>query len=635
MRLAAVALLFRSAGLGAAAFAPGTALPPDPPTGPVTVRETPVVESTPPASPGTGIRWYLAPIRYNGSVTLDGRWVRRDDGTLSNQAFAYTQVEMASHVWQPWFIQLSGSVGALVARDRTSGGDVAAASGTSGALSGSLGVAVFPSSRFPFQFNASLSDSRASGDVLDSQYVSLRIGVSQSYRPNRSRDQFALRYDFSLYEAPSGAQDKAHVLSATAQMYFGRHSVAANAGLSRNSLSETGGSTSNVALSLQHGYQPVTEAVNVHTTATYNANTTNVGNMGLESHSDLAQISSVATWRPQQGDWLFSPESPLYVTGSARLAVAGSRQNRIGSRSRTVNGTIGANYDWSRQMRLSASASLSHLSAPDASTTVGAVAGSLSYAFDPIKFGGWEYRPGVGGSVGASFSNVFDPRATAAAQASHGIGRSIRLGSLASMSLSLSQSGSLSREFGSDEAVTARSLGHSLGLSWSGASTSDSQLYGGVSLSDSRSWAETDSDAQLVNLQLNRRSQLSRSSSWSAGLTAQASRSNRPQIDPVTGRIQSAEAGWQRYYSGALSYQQSRLFGVPRLNYTMQLSLNSQQLESRALGDIDAPRQRISEQFENRVNYSIGRLDARLSALVVRIEGRVVSSMQLRLQRSF
>jgi c(7)-type cytochrome triheme protein len=42
--------------------------------------------------------------------------------------------------------------------------------------------------------------------------------------------------------------------------------------------------------------------------------------------------------------------------------------------------------------------------------------------------------------------------------------------------------------------------------------------------------------------------------------------------------------------------------------------VNSQQLESRLAGDIDAPVERISESLESRLDYSIGRLEARLSA---------------------
>jgi hypothetical protein len=63
--------------------------------------------------------------------------------------------------------------------------------------------------------------------------------------------------------------------------------------------------------------------------------------------------------------------------------------------------------------------------------------------------------------------------------------------------------------------------------------------------------------------------------------------------------------------------------------------VNSAQLERRADGDIDAPRERITESLENRLDYTIGRLDARLSARIARVEGRAVSAVFLRVQRRF
>src|SRR5690606_23378742 len=65
------------------------------------------------------------------------------------------------------------------------------------------------------------------------------------------------------------------------------------------------------------------------------------------------------------------------------------------------------------------------------------------------------------------------------------------------------------------------------------------------------------------------------------------------------------------------------------------LAINSQQLESRALGDVDAPLERITESLESRIDYSIGRLEARLSARLARVEGRSVAALFARVQRRY
>jgi hypothetical protein len=93
--------------------------------------------------------------------------------------------------------------------------------------------------------------------------------------------------------------------------------------------------------------------------------------------------------------------------------------------------------------------------------------------------------------------------------------------------------------------------------------------------------------------------------------------------------------GWMRYYNGTVSYENQRAFGVPRLRGTVLLGVNSQPLERRALGDIDAPRERISESLEARLDHAIGQLDTRLSARVARVDGRVLAAVQARAQRRF
>ena len=74
---------------------------------------------------------------------------------------------------------------------------------------------------------------------------------------------------------------------------------------------------------------------------------------------------------------------------------------------------------------------------------------------------------------------------------------------------------------------------------------------------------------------------------------------------------------------------------MPRLRHTVLLGVNSQQLERRALGDIDAPRERISQSLESRLDFAIGRLETRLSARVADVDGHRVAALQARAQRRF
>jgi hypothetical protein len=129
--------------------------------------------------------------------------------------------------------------------------------------------------------------------------------------------------------------------------------------------------------------------------------------------------------------------------------------------------------------------------------------------------------------------------------------------------------------------------------------------------------------------------QLTRHSHWAANLTLQAARSQSSEVDVFTGERRDFGQGWQRFYNGSVSFEEQRAFGVPRLRASVLLVVTSQPLERRALGDIDAPRERISESLEARLDHAIGRLETRFSTRVARVEGRVVTALQARAQRRF
>ena len=93
--------------------------------------------------------------------------------------------------------------------------------------------------------------------------------------------------------------------------------------------------------------------------------------------------------------------------------------------------------------------------------------------------------------------------------------------------------------------------------------------------------------------------------------------------------------GWQQFHSGSLTYENQRAFDVPRLRYTVLLSLESQPLERRMDGNVDAPRERVTASFENRLDYAIGRLETRLTARLVRFDGRGVATLFAHVQRRY
>jgi hypothetical protein len=628
-------LLLRAGSSGAAAFVPG-APEADPPTGATGRLES---ELAVPAA-GDGIRWEFARIRWGGTLSFDARRLRLEDGSRSSQGLVYNDIEMATHVWQPWFIQLRAGAGLLASRDQATPVDGATQSSTgSVALTGRVALSVFPVSRFPFEFRAEVADSRAGGDSLGADFRTYRLGVTQAWRPESGGDNVNASLDYSRLESLGGIEDTVITLRGTALRQLADHSFELSAQLSGNDRSDSEDRTRIGLLNGRHAFHPG-EALHVDTLASWNEVRLKSGDGGsrFDSRSDVRQISSFATWRPREGDALYWSESPMYLTGSVRLLDAGAETESnlafAEQHARAFNGTLGASIDLTREWRISGGVSAGYVHVDDQPRSLNASGtGGATWTPQGLVFGDWRYSPSVGASGSVTRSSQVALRHAVGVQASHGLARTWLASEADSISFNVTQSLGVLHESQSPDQT--RALSHSASVYWQGASDGATQSYAGVSFSDSRTRAQDTGNFQLVNMQFSRRTQLTRDASWSGNLTWQSARSDSTQLDPFTGTLREAGLGWQRFYSGSLSYEHQRFLDTPRLRYALILTVNSQQLESRAIGDVDAPLERITESLESRLDYSIGRLEARLTARLARVEGRSVQALFARVQRRY
>lgn len=627
--MAVVTLVLRSACADAASFTPGSSEP-DPPTGATGRLEAP--QSLPARG---GIRWELAPLRYSGTVAFDARLLRLGNGTQSMQNLVFTDIDFATYVWQPWFIQLRAGLGIVASRDSSSSPGAPSVANTGTSLTGRFAMTVFPVSRFPFELRADMGDSRVQGDTFGNDYRSGRFSVSQAYTPEIGNDHYSLNFDHSRLSAGTGGGDTVNSLRGTAQRQIGQHSFDFSGQMTVNKRTDADGQSRIVALSGRHTFEPV-DALHVDTLATWNQVRLQAASPSadLDSVTEIRQISSFATWRPREGQWLYSVDSPLYLNASLRLVDASTDAGAGEQRLRAINASMGATQELTPEFRLAGglSASLLFPGRASSSNTTAANA-SATYTPQGLLVGQWRYSPSLGASLGVSRSSDSGGRHSLGLQATHGVSRSYPFAEGDSLSLNLSQTLSVSQD--SQAQGLSRALAHSAGVAWQGGGGGPSLSYVALSASDSRTSAHESGSFQLVNLQVSRRTQLSRDASWSGNLTMQASRSDSSTTDSVLSAPQRPKPDWQRFYGGSLSYENRRILGVPRLRFTALLTLNSQQLESRAAGDIDAPRERISRSIEGRFDYSIGRLETRLTARLAHADSRNVASVFFRVQRKF
>ena len=626
--VSALSALLPAGPATAAAFLPGPNEA-DPPTGEkaVAVPEEPLA--------GGGIRWQLAPPRWRGSLSLDTRWLRLEDGRHTTLGQVLGDLEFASYVWQPWFIQLRGGVGGLVARDASGGGDSPPSQNGTLAATGRVQLIVFPASRFPFELRADVGDSRSSGETLVNDYRTLRVSVSQAYRPPTGNDSYALNFDLSRVRGSDGAADSLGLLQASAVKQWTDQSLDVGLHWSDNKRSDNDDRSRQANLTARHAWQPQT-AFSTETLASWNDLRLRVGGAGSPPRLDttMLQLSTFATWRPREGDWGYSENAPLTGAATVRLLESASGNGGSVQRAKAVNLSAGLAKEFSHAWRVNGAVSVNHLDiGAGTPTTLTALNGSVLFTPENVMWGDWRWAPTASASVGLNDTPEGERRQLIGLQGSHGVSRNWALGGGHSLSLNLSQSLGVLRE--SPTPVTSSGFSHGLGLFWQSSGDGASQSFAGLSLNDSRTRALADGHFQLVNLQVSRRTQLSRHNSWSASLTLQATRSDAELIDPFTDTLRMQSDGWQRFYSGALTFESQRVFGIPKLRFTGLATVNSQQIERRAAGDIDAPLERITESLEARLDYSIGRLDTRLAARLARIDGNTVAALSARAQRRF
>lgn len=630
--LASLALAAARCAQGAA-FLPGTEA--DPPTGAVQRGEPNAAEPL----AGSGIQWRLGPWRHQGQVVLEARGLQLEDGSRTRLLLGSAEVDWANHIWQPWFVQFRLGLGLVGSRSDGSG--PATVQGQN--VTARAAISVFPASRFPFELRADLGDSRSgnAGGALNlgTEYRSRRLSLSQGWRPEVGNRHLQLQLDRSELIDDRG-RDTLSTLNASALHQQGPQQWDLALGWSDNRRSDTAEHTRLASAAARHSWRP-DSGLSVETLASVNEVRLGLGSTGGAA-SRVDQLSSFVAWRPSRRPWAGAGQT--LVAGSARWARVDSSGAGASGGSQALSATLGVTQELSEAWRtgLSLSGTQVQADAGNGGSTWATQAG-VNWAPPVAALAGWRYAPSAGFNAGLSAVDRADGvgsggrvrRETAGAQGAHGVSREVSLDDAGLLSLSLTQSAATLHESGQPQAT--RSLAHGAGLGWQWQPADAQQLFGGLTLSEARNRGADRGRFRLVNLQFSHRWALGRYAYWAANFTFQATRNDSTALDAFSGqRRESTDSGhWQRMTTGALSYEDQRAFGVPRLRHSVQLSLASQPLERRALGDIDAPRERVSQSLESRLDYPIGRLDARLAVRVARVEGRSVAGVQARLQRRF
>lgn len=565
--------------------------------------------------------WGLAPVRWGGALTAEMRRSKSEDQPRRLQSVGIANIRGSSYLWEPWFAAVSGGLGWLASRDDSGGGTGPTqgqpryANATD--VTGNGDVTLFPVSRFPFHAYFGKSDSRASGEQTLTNTINTRYGARQSYRPLEGNANFAASYDRSTLESAAFGRDTVDALAASMNRSAGAQAFEFTGSSTRNTRSNTGESAALSQFAARHGYRPERNFT-VESLASASKNDFHLVTAGApsDSSSRFAQANTFATWRPEEG-------SPLYLTGGGRVFRAAVANSTGETESLTLSGNLAATYALTQRTSITGSAMVTQFLSDATDRTSTMQSASVTHLGDPAALLGSVYTWNGGANVSNETVSSDSDRRSVGGQLGHNLAWTLPRDGGSQLGLGFGQGVGATYDTVSLDQETLTNTGN---ISWRlirGAATS---AYSSLSGSDTRTWGYNANHFQLINFQVSGQTQSDRNSSVAANLTLQGIRQKRQGEAEYVSSLNA---------SGNVSYFHLRAFDVPRLRYSARYSVNESQYGTRLQGNVNAPREQVSQAFEQQLDYNVGRIVLRLSIRLAEIDGQRNTLAFFRLSREF
>jgi hypothetical protein len=554
---------------------------------------------TPPAAPQL--------VRYNGELRVDSRASAPEQSDPTYLVGTTARINMESFIWKPWFASIGGTL------DTSRIHTFAESDSQTQVLSGDARLRLFPASRFPTFGFVSVTDTRTdveSSTIPERQVRVTRFGLSQSYQPESGRAFVSGLLDRSIEE---GTEDRLRAvidrvtlngsLITERQRFGGDFNVRRlTRELNQEELFELVGT-------FRHNARPV-DTVTVDSFATYTDTRSETSLSDLSNR--VIQANSLAVWRPRR--------VPLTMSGTARVIARQQERDGSGDDSTTTNLAVGGDYLINRRTRLSANVT-ANITDENANSTQGA---TLSYNPDPFPLGSFTYNWITSTTVFNQLGAEAGDRAELGALFSHNLTRARPLAGAPAWTLSIAGNNNISGRVNSVDGSSATlGLNGSIGMSHARASGStslrldanDSRTYG-----TSGALATGDNNFQSINFNLSHRQALSNNSQWNAYI---ATGWNRQDF--------GGEANTTEFSNLNVAYSNARFLGVRRMLFRSQLTARTVDL---LFGDL-ATEENSDMRWENRVDYTIGKLEMRLIATLSRVNARNGYTVVFSIARKF
>ena len=551
----------------------------------------------------------VPPIRYTGELLTTVRVDIPEEREKIYQLGSSTTLGASTYVWQPWFATLDGSF-SLFNTQTWSEADTSALLG-----SGELTLNVFPRSRFPFSAFVDVEDRR---QEFGSRFTEsrdrrlLRYGLRQQYRPLDGASNYSVLLERTQDESGDGRFVRA---TNRADMSMGyrltRHDISAHLNVEQTDLEGPAAQQlSNLVATVQHSYRP-TDTLTIDNFGSFENVSTQARAGDVEIRS--VELSSFASWNPL--------DSKLSMTGDLRYESNEVEFSGDGGTD-VASGNINARYAWSRELRLTGVLQGSVTRGAQSSNTTRQSLG-LSYSPRATDVLGFQYDRSASAFANNRTESTGDGAQSLGAGFSHGLSHVMTFGSNDSFTLSGNVSQSIDTSLTTDSG-NGSTLTHagSFGVAHAGVQSTSRVL---LNLQDSRAFGSTGLgiggvDIQSINFHAQHDSRFGRF----ATLTGSASVSwVRQSFEDATLRTDESSAF-------SLTFRHGRVLGVRRLRFTSMLEIQADSLTFLQRGGEDGFRE---IDFENTLEYSIGRVELELEYDVRESNGRFNNSIFFSLKR--
>ncbi|MDH3715376.1 MAG: hypothetical protein OET44_16190 [Gammaproteobacteria bacterium] len=570
------------------------------------------------------------PVKVWGELGYDFRFEDFEQQGDLTEHVGVARINASTFIYEPWIATVDGGLGLNA---RAASGDRAGSD--SDQILGDGILRLFPLSRFPFELFALRSDTRTDTDIAGTDVLVTSYGFQQSYT-SESGASSRLRYErsetennqFSEARGNVSQEDVSDLWQLALHRNFGVHGLNFESNLNRVDSIDRGESTETAFSFLRHTYRPG-PTMSAEDLLTYSKTTYERVTQDLVQ--DFLQLNSFARWRPAR-------DSNLRTSTTLRVLGRDNTSGDEGSSLESGTGTVGLTYALSARSFVSASAGGTVLENEGARENSSFQRGSVNYTTQIYPLLGFDSS--YFGQFSAENNDESDSDAvqTLGANLGYDLTRLWRTGDTSSLQFTTGQSavGQSAAIARSTEGLESHTLLTSAALNWNQRGTSVSSMVG-ASIRDSRTDASgegselLEGNFQLANLQASLNQNYGAHASLSGNMTLQATRNDRAILEngPATG-----DGEWLPTSSIDITYYHRRAFDVPRLVFRSNLRFISDSYFA-GLGEVRDPDGRDDKLWENRLDYSIGRILLRMTARVAEVRGEDQALVFFQLRRLF